>query len=56
MKTAPDTTRPWYCEGMLWLVILIPLTACGAGAYMVWLATHGADEPVERVEPVARQR
>lgn len=48
------TTRPWYNEGMVWLVILIPLSALLAGAWTVWAANHGADQPVERIEPIAR--
>ena len=52
MNTTP--ARPWYREAMLWLVIVIPLTALAAGVWTVWTATHGADTPVERVEPVAR--
>lgn len=55
MNTAtPVAARPWYREGMVWLVICIPLLALCAGVWTVWAATHGADPPVERNEPVAR--
>ncbi|MFM7066844.1 MAG: hypothetical protein ACKO0U_08465 [Gammaproteobacteria bacterium] len=47
-------TRPWYSEGMVWLVILIPLSALVAGAWTVWAANQNADAPIERVEPVGR--
>jgi hypothetical protein len=46
--------HPWYREGMVWLVIGIPFLALCAGVWTVWAATHGADPPVERSEPVAR--
>lgn len=54
MNMPPPNARPWYREAMVWLVIVIPFAALAAGAWTVWAATHGADAPVERVEPVAR--
>lgn len=54
MNTPTTTARPWYREAMVWLVILFPFLALCAGVWTVWVATHGADTPVERVEPVAR--
>jgi hypothetical protein len=54
MSNPHETVRPWYREGMVWLVIVIPLAALAAGVWTVWAANHGADAPVERVEPVAR--
>ena len=54
MNTPSSNSRPWYREAMVWLVIVIPMTALAAGIWTIWAATHGADAPIERVEPVAR--
>lgn len=43
--SSPETSnsRPWYREGYVWLLIVIPLAALIAGFMTLIIAMHGAD-------------
>jgi uncharacterized protein len=43
MNTALEKKSPWWSEPMVWLIIVLPVSAVVASGITVWLAAHNAD-------------
>lgn len=56
MNETPEPTRPWYREGMVWLLIGLPTAALVAGFITLVLAYNGADTVLPRSEAAASHR
>jgi hypothetical protein len=50
-----EDTRPWWREGMVWLVIGGPLVVVVAGTVTAFIAWHGRDPEIERSETVQQR-